>query len=286
MPHSRIKPTVSPAAWLSCFVGLVSFGMIVLIYGLPTVVVAEWVHRTVGPWRVPTLLIAPMLFATLFVVTSGLLSLPFHRAIVAGKFPRDLLHPIYRGRRFYGTCWTALYYCKPVYWLVLSLPWLKWLAFRLFGYRGQMAFTVYPDTWIRDLPLLDFGPGVYVANRATLGTNMPLKNGRILVDRIQIGEGSLIGHLTLIAAGVTIGDQVEIESGTGVGIKVKIGHRVAVGAACGINHFSQLGDHSVVGAGCRIGFRAKVPANAVIAEISAVRNGERTLGGLASIEAL
>ena len=32
-------------------------------------------------------------------------------------------------------------------------------VFRIFGYRGSMDFTIYPDTWIRDLPLLDFGEG-------------------------------------------------------------------------------------------------------------------------------
>jgi hypothetical protein len=49
--------------------------------------------------------------------------------------------------------------------------------FRLFGYRGSMKFTVYPDTWIRDLPLLMFGEGAYVSNRATLRTNIVLSNG-------------------------------------------------------------------------------------------------------------
>jgi hypothetical protein len=68
----------------------------------------------------------------------------------------------------YGLCWTSLYYCKPVYHFCLCVPWLKALVFRLFGYRGDLNFTVYPDTWIRDLPLLDFGKGAYISNRATL----------------------------------------------------------------------------------------------------------------------
>jgi hypothetical protein len=50
------------------------------------------------------------------------------------------------------------------------------LAFRLLGHRGSLDFKVDPDTWIRDLPLRDLGPGAYVSNRATLGTNMVLSN--------------------------------------------------------------------------------------------------------------
>src|SRR5690606_32657555 len=99
---------------------------------------------------------------------SGLLSCPFQSAIIPGRFPRDLGESIYARRRLYGLCWTLVYYCKPVYAGWLAVPALKRLLFRLFGYRGPTDFTVYPDTWIRDLPLLHFGSGVYVANRATL----------------------------------------------------------------------------------------------------------------------
>ena len=81
-----------------------------------------------------------------------------------GSFPRDLRAPLYRGRRLYGLCWTAVYYFTPVYWLFLTVPLLRRALFRLFGYRGQMDFTVYPDTWIRDLPLLEFGRGAYVGS--------------------------------------------------------------------------------------------------------------------------
>jgi hypothetical protein len=31
---------------------------------------------------------------------------------------------------------------------------------------------------------------VFRSNRATLGTNMPLRNGTILVDRIRVGRGA------------------------------------------------------------------------------------------------
>jgi hypothetical protein len=41
----------------------------------------------------------------------------------------------------------------------------------------HMTFTVYPDSWIRDLPLLPFGQGEYVANPSTIGTNIVLNKG-------------------------------------------------------------------------------------------------------------
>jgi hypothetical protein len=159
---------------------VVSLLMLASIFGLPLMATWGLVHLASGSgWVWPALLIAPLVYTLCFVLTAGALSLPFQSGIIAGKFPRDLRHPVYRKRRFYGLCWTSVYYFKPLYFLCLTIPWLKWATFRLFGYRGQMDFTIYPDTWIRDLPLLELGRGAYIANRATLGTNIPLSNGKV-----------------------------------------------------------------------------------------------------------
>jgi UDP-3-O-[3-hydroxymyristoyl] glucosamine N-acyltransferase len=251
-----------------------------LIYGLPACGVYILLSAADAAWWLPAVFIAPLWYAVLFAMTAGTLSLPFHGAIVRGKFPRDVRHPVYRGRRLYGTCWTALFYFKPVYFLVLTLPWLKWMTFRLFGYKGQMDFTVYPDTWIRDLPLLDFGKGVYVANRATLGTNMPLKNGRILVDGIRLGEGALISHLTMLAAGVQIGKGSEIGPGCAVGVRVKVGDHTTVLGTSQLNHASKIGDNVYLGANCYVGFGAEVPSGTKLGGYKSIpdRSSERRNG--------
>lgn len=268
------------------FSTLVSFScalMLCIIFGLPAAAVYLLVSAVPGGWQVAAVVIGPLLYAVLFVTTAGLLSLPFQKCIIRGKFPRNLRHPVYRGRRFYGTCWTALYYCKPVYYLCLTLPWLKWLTFRLFGYRGQLDFTVYPDTWIRDLPLLDLGKGVYVANRATLGTNMPLKNGKILVDGIRIGDRSLIGHLTMLAAGVQVGRDAEIESGCAMGLRVKVGDEAFIGGTCLLYHFAMIGDGTAVEAGTRIGFKVRVPANSKVPAHGSLESNRRRGNGEGSL---
>lgn len=55
------------------------------------------------------------------------------KAVIPGKFPRSLDHAVYSLRWLYGTMWTAIYYFKP---------------------------------------LLDFKAGPYLANKATISTNM------------------------------------------------------------------------------------------------------------------
>jgi acetyltransferase-like isoleucine patch superfamily enzyme len=210
-------------------------------------------------------LLAPLIYAALFVTVSGTLSLPHQAAIVAGKFPRDVGHPIYFHRRLYGLCWTCLYYNKPVYYLTLTIPLLKRLAFRVFGYRGSMAFTVYPDTWIRDLPLLNFGPGAYIANRATLGTNLALSDGTTMVDRITVGKNTVIGHLVAMAPGCVFGDDVEIGSVTAIGYRSVFGDRADIQPRCSIEHGVRIGADSFIGATSYIGSASKLGIGVVIA---------------------
>jgi carbonic anhydrase/acetyltransferase-like protein (isoleucine patch superfamily) len=252
------------------------------IYGLPLAVVGV-AYAFWPEWWVllVTLFAAPLVYPLVFVLTAGLLSVPFHRAIVAGRFPRDLTHPIYRARRLYGLCWTCLYYFKPVYFVCLSVPELKWLTFRLFGYRGPMNFTVYPDTWIRDLPLLDFGEGAYIANRATLGTNVVLSNGQILVDAIRVGNGAMVGHLAMLAPGVVLGHGAEVGAGCVLGAGCRVGEGALVQPLAGVNHSSQVGDRTIVGGMSSIGASAvvgdglRLPSGTLVPNGAAIRSQEQ-----------
>jgi hypothetical protein len=94
---------------------LISTVYSILIYGLPLLFVA-WAYNLLNSsgWRWIVLVIAPMTYAAMMAFVSAVLSLPHQSAIVPVLFPRDLNCRIYFHRRLHGTCWTALYCCKPV----------------------------------------------------------------------------------------------------------------------------------------------------------------------------
>lgn len=174
---------------------------------------------------------------------AGCLSLPHQSRVVEGRMPLDTGLQSYFHRRLYGLCWTSVYYSGPIYYTFLSIPILRKSLFRLFGYRGSMAFTVYPDTWIRDLPLLDFGAGSYLANKSTIGSNMIfIRNGRkeIEVGRIKLGENVMIGHMTMIGPSTEVGDGVQIGVGCGIGRKVKIGAGATIGDTVVLDHGAKV----------------------------------------------
>jgi carbonic anhydrase/acetyltransferase-like protein (isoleucine patch superfamily) len=254
-------------AWLFPWASLV---YLTLILGLPTGG-AIFLFRSAGSLGFLAVLFAPLVWVSAFLILAGVLSLPHQFSVVPGKVRRDVNDRMYFHRRLYGLCWTAVYYNKPAYYLCLSLPVLKWITFRLFGYRGSMNFTVYPDTWIRDLPVLHFEDGVYVSNRATLGTNIALHNGLLLVEGITLRSKALVGHLSMLAPGVELGPGAEIGVGGGIGIKTKLDAGAFVGPCSVIEHGVRLGRNASVGAHSYIGSRStifndiKLPAGSVVA---------------------
>jgi carbonic anhydrase/acetyltransferase-like protein (isoleucine patch superfamily) len=222
------------------------------------------------------------------MLTAGVLSYPHQRHIVAGRFARDLNSPAYFHRRVYGLCWTALYYFKPVYFLCLSILQLKFLTFRIFGYRGCVDFTIYPDTWVRDLPLLDFGPGAYVSNRATIGTNIVMLDGSILVDGISVGRGSCIGHLLMLGPGVTVGTNVDVGVGAAIGLQTNLMDGAKIGPALAIEHGVEvnveavIGSVSYLGSCSRIGREVTVPPGSLIPRRARVKTSEEALAYVSS----
>lgn len=258
--------------------GLVASAYLAAIFGLPALAVGLAVALAApqGWWLLaPLLVLAPLLGAVLFVLVAGLLSRGHQHAVRPGRFRRDLGDPVYRARRLYGLCWTSVYYATPIYHLALSLPWFKRFTFRLFGYRGQMDFTVYPDTWIRDLPLLEFGKGAYVSNKATLGTNLAQSNGSLLVDHVRVGPGALVGHLAMLSTGTVLGEGAEVGVGSAVGSKVRVGKNAFVGACSAIGHLVELGEGADVGYMSSIGIAARIGPGVRLPQVSIVPNRAR-----------
>ncbi len=222
------------------------------------------------------LFLAPLVYGVSYVLLCGLLSRPFRSGIQEGKFERSLNNPVYCRRRLHALCWTSIYY-SPGYAYFLAFPKLRALLFRLFGYRGALDFTCYPDTWLRDLLILQIGSGTYLSNKSTIGTNLALKDGRIMVEGIQIGAGAMVGHLVMVAAGSRLDDGAEISHGTASGARVSLGKNAVVNPDCGIDHRAEIGDSAEVGTRSYVGLAAvigpgvHVPPGSVIARRTRIR---------------
>ena len=250
---------------------------LVVIVGGPFALLAAATRATRSPVAFYLLLaLSPALYAIGYVLFAGTLSRLTLRAVTPGRYPRDVGHRVYGPRRLYSLCWTAIYYSGPLFHAVLAIPGLKRVTLRLFGYRGSVDFQTYPDTWLRDVPLLSIGKGAYLSNKATISPNMCLRNGKIIVLPVSIGAGTLIGHLTMIAPGVDIGADSEVGVGAALGINACVGahtlidhevildHEAAIGDRCVIGTRTYVGRKAVIRSGLRVPPATVVPARAIL----------------------
>jgi hypothetical protein len=114
--------------------------------------------------------------------------------------PRDPVSAHYFGRLVYGAAWTTLCYCRPIYHAVLLLPPLKWVTFRLFGYRGAGDFTTYPG-FVAALPAFSAVRAWRLRRQPSdHWHHMVMADGRILVGPVTLGERATFGHLSMVAA--------------------------------------------------------------------------------------
>jgi hypothetical protein len=87
--------------------------------------------------------------------------------------------------------------------IILSTPSFEELFFRTFRYKYNLDFTIYPNCWIRDLPLPDIGEKCYLADGILLGTNRVSINQKILrVDHIKIGDHTIFDQQCALGLGL------------------------------------------------------------------------------------
>ncbi|HVJ91133.1 MAG TPA: hypothetical protein VM580_15125 [Labilithrix sp.] len=235
-----------------------------IIYAGPAGVIAVTAAGFSGVLRMATIAMSPILYALLFVTFAGVLARLHARYVVAGKFARDTGTELYFHRRLYGLCWTSVCYFVPIYAVALSVPFLKKVLFRLFGYEGSLDFVTYPDTWIRDLPLLRIEKGAHLSSKATIGTNVVLNDGTVLVGPVHVSEGGLVGHLAMLAPGVSMGPRAQVGVGVAVGINSRLMAGAQVGPGALIEHNVVVGENTRVGAKAYVGTRSKLGPNLVI----------------------
>lgn len=174
--------------------------------------------------------------------------------IKTGRFERTVDNPTYKSRVLYTKELRSYVYNPALMNTILLEKELKALFFRTFGYQGQLDFTIYPYAWLRDLPLLDFGKGAYLADNIILGTNQVSVDQKLIsVGPIKIGARTIIDQNVGIGYKTTIGDDCTIGFRSSIGIKCQISNSVHIGSISTIGHGTHLGKNVVVENNCFIG---------------------------------
>jgi acetyltransferase-like isoleucine patch superfamily enzyme len=95
---------------------------------------------------------------------------------------------------------------------MVPMTWFSNLFYKLLGCK--MGKHVFLNTWtLNDAYLIELGDDVTVGGGAELSCHL-YEKGRLVLDRIRIGEGSLVGANCYISPGVTIGKKCVVGLGS------------------------------------------------------------------------
>lgn len=174
--------------------------------------------------------------------------------IKAGKFVRNREEKDYNDRIIYTQELRNYLYNPAVLNVIFGNQPLKEKFFRAFGYKGEVSFTIYPKCWLRDLPLLDIGKNVYLADNILLGTNQVTPDQKsLVVGKIKIGDNCIFDQGCSVGGKTTIGQDGIIGFEVAIGFKNRIGDHVKIGERSTIGHGNRIGENVTIGYMSKVG---------------------------------
>lgn len=193
------------------------------------------------------------------------------RNIKPGTFKREENTKDYSDRLIYTREFRKFIYNPAVLNILFSDLELKTKFFRTFGYRGQMDFTIYPNCWLRDLPMLDIGEGTYLADGILLGTNQVSIDQKVLkVGTIKIGSRCVFDQQCKLGYNSVIGDDCIIGIQSAIGLKCRMGNGVKVGESTTIRHGVTIGDGAILGSETQVGSFSVIEDGVILPEFSRI----------------
>ena len=193
------------------------------------------------------------------------------KSIQTGKFPRDISNAIYSDRLYYTN--KLRFFLSEIHLMnqIFSNQGLKSLFFQTFGYEKNVNFTIYPNTWLRDLPLLDIGENVYLGDHLILGTNRITPDQKeVIVAPITIGDNTIFDQSCAIGCGSNIGKNTQVAFNVAISSKCKIGSNVIIGSQTGISHCVRIGSDVTIGDACKIGQFAIIEDGAKVPDFTQI----------------
>lgn len=191
---------------------------------------------------------------------------PYLRWLVSSSFARVAMNPVFRAP----------------YWFLSST---RFLYLRALGAQLGLGVAVPSSVLVRDPCLMEIGRGAQI-EPGVIFESAVHSAGRVHVETIRVGGGTLIGAHVVLMPGASVGHDARIGPGAYIGTHVRVGVSSSIGPCAVLSEDVDIGSEVVIGAGAVLsdgvvaGDRARVLPGAVVAQ--GERIGEREVWGSAS----
>ncbi len=148
---------------------------------------------------------------------------------------------------------------QPVFFLS---PMFQRITLRVFGAQFAKGAQVTTRTSLREPHLIEIGRDSLVGEYVHLACSYQPRPGTLVVARIRIGDGVLVGAHSVLGAGCRIGSRTIVEAAVGIGAHTVIGEDSRIGADTSICNGVRVGNRVRIGKSCLIAFGAEIPDDA------------------------
>lgn len=188
---------------------------------------------------------------------------PYLRWMISSSFARVAMNPVFRAP----------------YWFLSST---RFLYLRALGAQLGLGVAVPSSVLVRDPCLMEIGRGAQI-EPGVIFESAVHSAGRVHVETIRVGGGTLIGAHVVLMPGASVGHDARIGPGAYIGTHVRVGVSSAIGPCAVLSEDVDIGSEVVIGAGAVLSEgvvaedRARVLPGAVVAQ--GTRIGEREVWG-------
>ena len=201
-------------------------------------------------------------------IVAGVLTLIGEVFVASSLCPRLApgRYPMMKGAVFYGWLFRSLFrrilLGFGLQWLIFSSNVLRFLALRALGAKVHFTSSVSNDVALLDPALLVLQPGCMIGARC-LVTGHFIEAGKLVLGRVEVGEGALLATDVLCAPGVVIGKRAIVKGAA----------KLSVGAVIGDG--AQIGPDAFIDAGAQIGAKARLGPRTMVKRRQVVEEGAR-----------
>jgi len=177
---------------------------------------------------------------------AGVLALLALVAVATALLPRlePGTHRFLKSKVFYSwilrSLLRRLLFIEPLRTALFNVNLLRFLTLRALGARVAFTANASNDVDLLDPSLLEVDAGATLGSRCLISCHY-VHEGQLVLGRIRIGPGALVGAQAILAPGVTLGAGVELQVRAQLGPDVTVDEGAVIGAGASIEGGSHVG---------------------------------------------
>lgn len=195
-------------------------------------------------------------FINCFTITAGFMRYMLQPRLIEGQFAMPNSQQ-YRAYMINSVIYNT-YIASPFAKYALSIFYLKWIFFRLFGMKLPKSSLLSFESTIKQPELIEIGEKTLIGQACTIVCHISPNLKTHIQKKVKIGSNTCIGGQSAIGPGSTIGSNTLIGAKNNISMDVKIGNNVQTGFMVTFSTGVEVPDnvkvrgHSLITRDCKI----------------------------------